>query len=318
MKKALINLHIAVFLAGFTGVLGKLISLNESLLVWYRLLITVITMGVLFMVQRSFPLVRIKSLFRLLLIGSIVAFHWVAFYGSVKYANVSIALVCFSTVGFFSALLEPMLLKTKASYSELALGMLAVFGVYLIFHFDTRFQTGILFGIISAILAAVFTILNKKAVEKMDAGTVTFYELTGGFVMLTLLLPGYLRLFNQPFTLPARADWLWLLVLSWLCTVLAFYLSLTALKRISSFTVNLTYNLEPLYGILLAFIIFRENKDLGMGFYLGLLLILLAVVLQMSRVFAGSRKRSTTVDPQPLNVLGQKQSVRDAGSKPTP
>ena len=288
MKRALINLHIAVFLAGFTGVLGRLISLNESLLVWYRLLITVITLFVLFLLQRSIPMISAKSMMRIFGVGAVVALHWVAFYGSVKYSNVSIALVCFSTLGFFSAVIEPVLLRKKLSVIELLLGMLAIIGVYCIFHFDTRFEKGILFGIISAILAALFTVLNKKVLEKHEPRTVTFYELTGGFVVLSLILPVYFRLFNIHFALPQATDWLWLLILSWLCTVLAFYLSLSALKSISPFTVNLSYNLEPVYGILLAFMIYKENKELQASFYIGLLLIIIAVVLQMARVY---RKR---------------------------
>ncbi len=145
-------------------------------------------------------------------------------------------------------------MKKRLSVTDLLLGMLAIIGVYLIFHFDSRYKTGIVFGIISAILAALFTVLNKKLLIRHEALTVTFYELTGGFIILTLLLPAYLKLFNLKFDLPHGIDWIWLLILSWICTVLAFYLSLRALKTISPFTVNLSYNLEPVYGIALAFI----------------------------------------------------------------
>ncbi len=285
MKRSLLNLHLAVFLAGFTGVLGRLIALNESLLVWYRLLITVITLLLLFLLRGSVPGISLKSLIRIFYVGAIVALHWVAFYGSIKYSNVSIALVCFSTVGFFSALLEPLVLRKSFSIIELLLGMLAIAGVYCIFHFDTRYKNGIVFGITSAFLAALFTILNKKVLEKHEAGTVTLYELMGGFLVLTLLLPAYLQFFNLHFNLPSSADWLWLIILSWLCTVLAFFLSMSALKKVSAFTVNLSYNLEPVYGILLAFLIYHENKDLGISFYAGLSLIVMAVVLQMIRVY---------------------------------
>ncbi len=289
MKRSLINLHLAVFLAGFTGVLGRLISLNESLLVWYRLLITVITLLLLFLLRGSIPKISFKSVVRIFSVGAIVALHWVAFYGSIKYSNVSIALVCFSTVGFFSALLEPVVLRKSIAVIELLLGMLPIAGVYCIFHFDTRYKNGIAFGIISAFLAALFTILNKKVLEKHEAGTVTLYELTGGFLILTLLLPAYLQFFDLRFVLPSANDWLWLIILSWLCTVLAFFLSLSALKKVSAFTVNLSYNLEPIYGILLAFLIYHENKDLGISFYVGLSLIVIAVVVQMSRVYRKQR-----------------------------
>ncbi len=285
MKKALIYLHIAVFLAGFTGVLGRLISLNESLLVWYRLLFTSVSMALLYLLQRSFPTVSVKSLGRIFSVGAVVALHWVTFYGSIKYSNVSVALVCFSTLGFFSAILEPAITEKKISLVEVLLGLLTVAGVYLIFHFDAQYKKGIAFGLVSAALAALFTVLNKGLLKKHPPRTVTFYELTGGFVVLTIILPFYLGTFGQQFSLPQGWDWLWLLVLSWLCTVLAFYLSLSALTSISSFTVNLSYNLEPVYGILLAFLLYHENEHLNNSFYAGLSLIVIAVVIQMVRVY---------------------------------
>lgn len=290
MKKALLYLHLAVFLAGFTGVLGRLISLNESLLVWYRLLFTFLSMSLLFLWQRSFPPVSLVGITKIFGVGAVVALHWVSFYGSIKYSNVSVALVCFSTLGFFSAVLEPLITRKKISPIEALLGLITVLGVYLIFHFDAQYKKGIAFGIVSAVLASLFTILNKILLRQYPPKTVTFYELTGGFIVLSFILPLYLRIFRMQFSLPQGWDWAWLLVLSLLCTVLAFYLSLMALKSVSPFTVNLTYNLEPVYGIILAFLIYRENKDLHRSFYAGLLLIFLAVLIQMWRVYRKERK----------------------------
>jgi drug/metabolite transporter (DMT)-like permease len=284
MKKALLNLHIAVFLAGFTGVLGRWITLHESLLVWYRLLITVCSLFLISAWQGSLPKVRRIELLKIFGVGAIVALHWLTFYGSIKYSNVSIGLVCFSTLGFFSSLLEPLIHRKRPQAAEMLLGLLAITGVFLIFHFESRYKTGIVFGIISAILAALFTVLNKLLLKTSKPVTVSFYELIGGFIALSLLLPFYLRLFNQSFGFPSVSDWFWLFVLSWICTIVAFYLSMLALKRLSPFTINLTYNLEPVYGIFLAFIIYHENEYLGPSFYAGLFLIFLAVVLQMWRV----------------------------------
>ena len=295
MKKAMLFLHTAVFLAGFTGVLGRLISLNESLLVWYRLLFTSLSLSLLFLWQRSFPTITLRGAVRIFGVGAVVAMHWVTFYGSIKYSNVSVALVCFSTLSFFSALLEPAIAGRRISAAEVLLGLVTVAGVYLIFHFDAQYEKGILFGLISAMLASLFTILNKKLLKQYDPRTVTFYELTGGFVVLSFILPFYLQAFSLHFSLPHGWDWLWLLVLSWLCTVLAFYLSLTALQKVSPFTVNLMYNLEPVYGIILAFIIYRENKHLHLSFYLGLLLIITAVGIQMWRVSQARRHVKTSV-----------------------
>jgi drug/metabolite transporter (DMT)-like permease len=291
MKKALINLHIAVFLAGFTGVLGRWITLNESLLVWYRLLITVLTLFIIAAISRNWLKPSKGSLLKIFGVGALVAFHWVSFYGSIKYSNVSVALVCFSTLGFFSSLLEPLIMRKRFMVAEVLLGLLAILGVYLIFHFDTHYQTGIIYGLVSAVLAALFTILNKSLLKHNDAKTISFYELAGGFVVLSVALPFYLKIFDLSFALPAGWDWFWLLVLSWVCTILAFYLSMTALHKVSPFTVNLTYNLEPVYGIIMAFIIYQENKLLGPGFYAGLLLICIAVTLQMLRVYRQEKRK---------------------------
>lgn len=284
MRSAFIQLHIAVFLAGITGILGRLISLNESLIVWYRLLITVMVLWIVFAFRKRKAGISFKAFLPMAAVGGIVALHWVAFYGSIKYANVSIALVCFSTLGFFSALLEPFLLRRKMNWAELGLGILSLTGVALIFHFDTRYKTGIFFGIICAMLASLFTIFNKKLLVKHEPSTITLYELSGGFLVLTLLLPFYFKWFNLTIEVPLVLDWLWLMILAVFCTVIAFILQLNALRKISPFTVNLTYNLEPVYGILLAFAIFNENKYLTSGFYYGLGLIGLAVLLQMARV----------------------------------
>jgi drug/metabolite transporter (DMT)-like permease len=233
MKAALTKLHIAVFLWGFTGVLGKAIELNEGLLVWYRMAITVISLLLWLSYQRSLEIPPIKVMLKLMGIGVLVALHWVCFYGSIKYANVSIALVCFAATGVFTALLEPVLTNKKIVLIELLLGSLGLAGIYLIFHFDTQYRTGIIIGIISTLLCVVFSILNKKAVAQVASKTVMFYELTGGLLALTALMPLYLHYLPTVKFLPSLKDWLWLIVLSWLCTIYAMYLSL---QNISIYT----------------------------------------------------------------------------------
>lgn len=284
MKKALLQLHVAVFLAGFTGVLGKLISINESLLVWYRMLFAVMGLLLLNVFTRKIKRLSLKQMKPLMMIGAIVALHWVFFYGSVKYANVSVSLVCFSAVGFFSAFIDPLITKRKFEAIEVLLGLMVMLGVYLIFHFEGSFRLGIIFGIISSFLAALFPILNKKIVQDYGADTITFYEMFGGWFSLNFIVPVYLQFMGPVDLLPNKSDLLWLLVLSLLCTVLAFNLSVRALNKVSAFTVNLSFNLEPVYGIILAFLIFHEHKDLGFSFYAGLLLIFLTVVFQTVRI----------------------------------
>jgi drug/metabolite transporter (DMT)-like permease len=290
MKKAFIQLHIAVFLAGFTGILGKLIVLNEGLLVWYRLMLSAVSMWILLLIQRKSAKISYTDVFKIFGIGAIAALHWVSFYGSIKYANVSIALVCFSAIGFFTSFLEPLIFRVKMDFIELFLGLLMIAGIFFIFHFDPTYKTGIVIGLVSALLASIFPILNKVVLKKIAAETVTLYELSGGFLFLSVLLPFYLKLFPTEYIFPNLKDWFWLLVLSWVCTVLAFNLSMKALQKISAFTANLSYNLEPVYGILLAFVVLGENKYLNRGFYAGLGLILFAITAQMWRLWSKRKK----------------------------
>lgn len=284
MKKAFIQLHTAVFLAGFTAILGKLISLNEGVLVWYRLLITVLTLAVMLYAKGDLKRIPVADFVKALGVGALIAFHWVTFYGSVKYANVSVAVVCLAAAGFFTAFFEPLIMKRRIALVEVILGTLALLGIYIIFDFHPQFKVGIIFGILASVGSALFPIFNKKLIRRFTPRSLTLYELAGGLLFLTLVLPFYLQQFPAATVLPSITDWLWLLILAWLCTVLSFDLQLSALKKLSPFTSNLAYNLEPVYGIILGFIIFQENKHLNAHFYLGLLFIVLAVVLQTLRV----------------------------------
>ena len=238
----------------------------------------------------SFEIHSIPNALKIFGVGAIVAFHWVTFYGSVKYANVSVALVCFSATGFFTAFFEPMILKRQVSITEVLLGLLGITGIYIIFDFHPQFKAGIIFGILSSMGSALFPIFNKRLLLRFSPNILTLYELGGGLITLTLLVPLYLLVFPAHYYFPTWSDWLWLLILAWFCTVLSFDLQLNALKKISAFTANLTYNLEPVYGIILAFIFFKENENLNRAFYYGVGLIILAVVLQMIRMYRIYRK----------------------------
>lgn len=290
MRKAFIQLHIAILLAGLTGILGRLITLNEAWLVFYRLLISALTMFLIFSFSGKLKKVSFKDILLIMGVGAIAALHWVSFFGAIKYANVSVALVCFSSVGFFTSFLEPLFTKRRIVWMEVILGLLVMVGIYIIFHFDTQFKTGIIIGIVSAALAAIFPIFNRQFMQRMNAPTLMTYELTGGWLTLCLLLPLYEAQFPSVYWWPTFSDWIWLLVLSWLCSVWAFQLSANALKKISAFTVNLSYNLEPVYGILLAFAVFHENENLDNGFFIGLTIIILVVLWQSWRIYR-SRSR---------------------------
>lgn len=295
MKKAFLQLHIAVFLAGFTGILGRLISFNEGMIVWYRLLFTAVTMWVLFGFRKKIQSLSYAEILRISGVGFIAALHWVTFYGSIKYSNVSVALVCFSSISFFTALFEPLILKKKLNWTELMLGIITIAGIYIIFHFDTRFKTGIIIGIISAVLAALFPIYNREFLKKTNVETMLAWQQTGGFVVLSLLLPFYLQRFPVKSFIPGWEDLGWLLVLAWFCSVLAFQYSNNALKTLSAFTVSLTYNLEPVYGILLAFMVYRENELLGKWFYIGFAVIAIVLVIHVLMLVRVERKAVGTI-----------------------
>lgn len=275
----------AIFLAGFTGVMGRLITLNEGLLVWYRLLITATTMWIVFSLTKKLQSISFKDILKISGVGVIAAMHWVTFYGAIKYSNVSVALVCFSSVGFFTALLEPLFYRKRIVPIEVLLGLMVIAGIYIIFHFDPEYKTGIIVGIISAVLIAVVMILVRQFVQRINSETFLTWQLTGAFLGLSILMPFYLYLFPTKHILPSSTEWVWLFVLAWFCSVIAFQFSTKALKHLSAFTVNISYNFEPLYGILMAFALFGENKELDWSFYIGLAMIILAVALQMWRVW---------------------------------
>ncbi len=280
MKSALIKLNIAVFLWGFTGVLGRTINLNEGWLVWWRMLLTVVSMWILFAFLKKIEKISLKQFFMVGGIGVLLSLHWLCFYGSIKYSNVSIALTCLSSSAFVSALLEPIFFRKKINPKELLYGALTVTGIALVYYGNVHFSTGVYIGLMATLLTVLVSIFSKKIVDDYKPETYVLYQLTGGLLGLSLLMPVYNHLFPSVNMVPQKLDWLWLLVLAWLCTIFTFILYTQSLKFLSAFTANITLTLEPVYGIILAFVIYKENKDLSSVFYIGFLCILLAVVLQ--------------------------------------
>ena len=290
MKKAYTQLHLAVLLAGLTGILGRLITLNELMIVCYRVLLTVLSMWMIFSWRKKIQSLPAIIIAKVMGVGVIAALHWLTFYGAIKYANVSIALVCFAAIGFFTALFEPLILKQSLNGRELLLGLLTLAGVYIIFHFDTRYTTGIMIGLVSALLAALFPIFNRELLKKTNVESLLVWQQLGGFLFMAALIPAYRQFLPNIRLLPTVEDFLWLLVLSWICSVWAFQLSGAALKKLSAFTVNLSYNLEPVYGIVLAFVFFREDQLLKTSFFWGLGLILLALGLHAAMIFSQKKR----------------------------
>ena len=271
-----LKLHVVVLIYGFTAILGKLISLSAIHLVWYRMLIASVSLFVYLLIRRVSVQLPFRDVMRFLLIGLIVAIHWITFFGAIKLSNVSVTLGCLAATTLFTGILEPLFYRKRLNLIELAIGLFTIIGLYLIFQFEFHYWKGIVTAVISAFLAGLFTVMNKKQVERFPARVISLYEMAGGFAGISLFL--LIRGFKEPFTTPLPAvDLIYLLLLGIVCTSFAFVVQVDVMRELTAFIVSLTINLEPIYGILLAFFFFGENELMSLGFYLGTLLILLSV-----------------------------------------
>ena len=286
-KKGFIQLHLSVMLAGFTGLFGRLITLNEVDIVWYRMLFT----SLILLVFTGLPRVGWRKFAELCGCGALLGIHWMLFYGSIKASNVSIGVICFSLIGFFTALFEPLIFKKRFSWTELLFSLITVVGVLCIFSLDARYRYGIAIGIVSSAVCALYAICNKKASVGIRSRTVLMYQMSGGLLAVSAVIPLYLLIFpsQQSVAIVPDGSNLWFMLCHALfCTVGMYLLQIQALKRLSAFTVNLTYNLEPCYTIILAFLIFGEGREINFSFYIGISLILLSVLLQSMRAWKKS------------------------------
>jgi len=275
--KNYLHLHFIVFIWGFTAVLGKLISLDALPLVWYRMLIAAVLILV-FIALKRFPLkISGKILVTLIGAGVVIALHWVTFFGAIKASNVSIALATMSTGAFFTALIEPFWYRRKMIWYEIFFGIIVMLGLYLIFKVDTRYVHGILLALASAFLASIFSLMNGKLIQKARPSVISFYELISGVVFLSIYL-GYRGGFNSAFFQMSQNDFILIFILASICTAYAFIASIHILKYISPYTVILTNNLEPVYGIILAFGILGDSEKMVPSFYLGGAIILSTVI----------------------------------------
>lgn len=280
MKQAFLQLHLAILLASCSGIFGNLISLDPVLITGYRMLLASVMLLLLLVIKYGRIIVD-KSNRHILWLEVLLAFHWVFFYGSIKYANVSVGVVCFCLSGFFTALISPLVNRKRISWVELLLSSLTLAGILLIFHFDASFRTGIVLGIISSLLFALYATLNERVNQSGQVIKTTALQMIGGTLAMGLLLPFYRAGKSSLSLLPTSEDFVFLFLLALGCTVCMCLLLNRAQKVISAFTVSLSFNLEPVYSILLAVLLFDEDKMLGTAFYIGLILIVLSLVLQM-------------------------------------
>jgi drug/metabolite transporter (DMT)-like permease len=277
-NKNLFILHLTVFVWGFTGILGALISINAVQMVWYRVFIASISLFIYFLATKTSIKVSKKQFFQFFFTGSIVALHWIFFFHAIKVANVSVSLICLSSVTLFIAILEPLIKKQRISKGDIFVGLLIILGIYLIFKFETKYTTGIIFGLLSAVAASFFSTINSTLVQKSNPSIIGFYELSGAFFWVSIYRLFDQSLYTENFALSAM-DWFYLIVLGTICTALAYVAGVAVMRTLSAFRVALITNLEPIYGIILAFIIFGVKEQMSAGFYLGSLLILSAVFL---------------------------------------
>ncbi len=276
--KSHIKLHLIVVILGFTAILGKLITLSAIDMIWYRMLLAFISLGIYIKYKKIPVNYSIGVILQMSGVGLIIAVHWITFFYSIKISNVSVALGCFASFTFFTSILEPVIFKRKFNWLELLIGVIIVIGLYIIFQFEFRYKVGIITSIIAALLAALFTVLNKKFIANYHPVSISFFEMASGFVWITIymVLSGK---FTSGFPLPTTNDWLWLFVLGIVCTSYAFVVSVEVMKVVSAYTVSLAINMEPIYGIILASLIFKESEYMSVGFYAGTIIIIIAVFM---------------------------------------
>ncbi|MFD0748800.1 DMT family transporter [Mucilaginibacter calamicampi] len=290
LNNNLLILHFTVFIWGFTSILGALISISAVQLVWYRVLIAMVSLFLYFKFNKTGFTVSRKSFVQLALIGAMVGAHWILFFASIKLANVPVALVCLSSITLFTAILDPVINKKQISKLEIIAGILIITGIVIIFKFEVRYTKGIIAGLCSALFASLFSIANSVQIKKYQAPVIAFYELTGAFFWTTLYL-----LFTGGFDkymLLHRADIGYLLLLGTVCTSLAYVAGVSVMRELSAFRVALITNLEPVYGILMSFLFFGNSDKMTVGFWVGALIILSTIFLfPVARKHISSQKQ---------------------------
>ncbi len=271
------HLHFIIFIWGFTAVLGALISIDAVPLVWYRMLLASFFVFIYLKLKRKRLNVTPRLLLGFCFAGVLIALHWLAFFKAIKVSNVSVTLAMMSTGAFFTALLEPIIYKRKFIWYEFLFGLIVIAGLYVIFNVEGDHKLGMTYGLIAALLSAVFSIINGNYAKQHDATVISFYELLSGAGFITSYLCFADEFSLEIFQLP-RTDWVWLGILALFCTAYAFIASVAVMRYLSPYTVMLTINLEPVYGILLAYLVFGEKEQMQSQFYIGAVIILATVI----------------------------------------
>lgn len=278
--KSYLKLHLIVWIWGFTAVLGLLISLPAVEVVFYRTGIASVALLILLRLRKRSLRLGVNT-WKVLGTGAIIAAHWILFFAAARVSNASVTLAGMATCSFWTSLLEPLMTKRKIKGYEVFLGLVVILGLYIVFRFEFSNALGLSMAVLSAFLSAVFTVINGKFSKQHAPYVITFYEMAGACLSTLVFLPFY-KFFLAPdqalHLLPVGLDWLWLGILALVCTVYAFSVSVEIMQRLTAFVVNLTVNLEPVYGIILAVLIFGDSEKMNGGFYIGTLVILMTVL----------------------------------------
>ncbi len=277
--KHYIHLHFLVFIAGFTAILGELISVSSVSLVWHRMLIASVLTLIYLITSKTKISIDFKTLLKFSLPGLIIALHWITFFEAIEQSNISITLAMFSTAAFFTSFIEPLFFRRKIIYYEIIMGLLVITGVYLITMAEILYLNGIILGIFSAFFSSLFSVFNGKLVKIYSPITISFYEFLTGVIFITsylLITESFSSVYIENiFSL----DYFYLFILGSVCTAYAFIAAVSLMKYLTPFTVVLTYNLEPVYGILLAVLLFPNQEKMSFMFYLGAILILATIII---------------------------------------
>ncbi|WP_299527173.1 DMT family transporter [uncultured Lutibacter sp.] len=273
-----IHLHFLVFIWGFTAILGALISVDAIPLVWYRMFFAVLILFIYFLIKKKSLKTTPRGLLKFLISGTIIALHWVAFFSAIKVANVSIALVAMSTGALFTSLIEPLFFKRRLIFLELLFGLIVIAGLYIIFNVESQYTLGIIYALIASFLSALFTVLNGLYIREFEADVISFYQLLFGVAFISVYVFAISDFSIQDFSLK-NSDIIYLLILSSICTAYAFVVSVKIMKYLTPYTVMLTVNLEPVYGIILAVLFFGDKEKMSPQFYIGGLVIVITVII---------------------------------------
>ncbi|SFD32819.1 DMT family transporter [Algibacter pectinivorans] len=292
--KNFLHLHLLVFIAGFTAILGEIISVSAIPLVWFRMVMATILILIYILIVKVKLRITVKSFFKLAMAGVIIALHWITFFGAIDASNVSITLAMFSTGAFFASIIEPIIYKRAIIWYEILFGVIVILGVFIITQSEIKYLTGIILGISSAFFSSLFAVLNGHFLKRHLATAISFYEFISGVAFISIYILIFGNGFSKDFFNLSASDFWCLFILASICTAYAFIASVNVMKSISPYTVVLTYNLEPVYGIAIAFILFPETEKMSISFYYGAIVILSVVLLNGVLKNSKKLKRKTS------------------------